>query len=154
MLIPWGLNDAKSNPRLILSSTALGFSSFKSIKNISPGLSGAKLFSPGYFKPCKIHVAPILVGTAFPSPLLPAPHVLLPPPRCHQPHHGAQSLHQTSSVPISQHQAQHRGQRRPARPNASSRNELKLWCVAVLWQLTISAMHFAMILFSACPQST
>lgn len=41
-------------------------------------------------------VAPIPGGTAFPPPLLPAPCILLPPPRCHQPHHGAHRLHRAS----------------------------------------------------------
>lgn len=51
VLIPCGLNEAKLNPRLILNSSALGFSSFRSIISIPPGLSGAKLWSPGNFRP-------------------------------------------------------------------------------------------------------
>lgn len=51
VLIPCGLNEAKLNPRLILSSRALGFSFFRSIISIPPGLSGEKLWSPGHFKP-------------------------------------------------------------------------------------------------------
>lgn len=51
VLIPCGLNEAKLNPRLILNSNALRFSSFRSIISIPPGLSGAKLWNPGYFRP-------------------------------------------------------------------------------------------------------
>lgn len=51
VLIPCGLNEAKLNPRLILNSSALGFSSFRSIISIPPGLSGAKLWRPGHFRP-------------------------------------------------------------------------------------------------------
>ena len=51
VLIPCGLNEAKLNPRLTLNSSALGFSSFRSIISIPPGLSGAKLWRPGHFRP-------------------------------------------------------------------------------------------------------
>lgn len=51
VLMPCGLNEAKLKPQLILNSSALGFSSLRSIISIPPGLSGAKLWSPGNLRP-------------------------------------------------------------------------------------------------------
>lgn len=51
VLIPCGFSDSLSNPSLIFSACAFGFCSFKSIRKILPGLSGAKFGMPGYFNP-------------------------------------------------------------------------------------------------------